>query len=244
VPRWAEHVYLETAQNRQADSEKVFKTVLGASGDELRSGALWFNWAEMKWLSNEVEAAKAIIGKSTGQGLPDTSVAILRVKRELDQRASEPTHAFSTRIHWIRLRSLFELLFSKDIDSATTIFEDHLIGGDISSEAKESLITASVLLLYQHFIVLKHPGKPSLLRDHVERALCLFPDNTVLWGVFLEAEQGYGIWGRVRRMLGSVQEKSVSRRVLEIWIAMRDRRWDAEVDRVRAGLTIGLDNGR
>ena len=59
--------------------------------------------------------------------------------------------------------------------------------------------------------------------------------------MFLEAEKGQAIWGRVRAMLGetaadgSGKEKGVARRVAEVWVAGWEKgRWEAEAERMIA----------
>ena len=81
---------------------------------------------------------------------------------------------------------------------------------------------ASLSMLYNHAVVLKSPTPPALLRDRVERAVEVYPNNTAVMGIFLEAEKGQEIWGRVRATLGETaadgtgKTKGVARRPMHL----------------------------
>lgn len=79
----------------------------------------------------------------------------------------------------------------------------------------------------------------------------LYPSNTFILGIFLEAQKGQGIWGRVRAILGEsatdtgMREKSLARRVAEVWMAGWEKgRWEAEQERTRGGLSAAVQSER
>ena len=106
-------------------------------------------------------------------------------------------------------------------------------------------------MLYNNATVLRNPTPPALFRERVENAIAVYPNNTAILGMFLEAEKGQGIWGRVRALLGETaadgtgKEKGVARRVAEVWVAGWEKgRWEAEVERIRNGLAAAVEHDR
>jgi len=116
---------------------------------------------------------------------------------------------------------------------------------------QESMAIASLGMLYHHISTLKSPTRPVVLRERLETAVELFPDNTILLGMFLEMQRGQGLWGRVRKLgdinnFGDVAyEKGVSRCAAEIWLGGWEKgRWFWEVERIRGSLTAAIENER
>lgn len=106
-------------------------------------------------------------------------------------------------------------------------------------------------MIYHHGVTLRNPTPPALLRERVEKAVDAYPSNTVILGMFLEAEKGRGVWGGVRALLGETtadgigKDKDVPRRVAEVWVAGWEKgRWEAEKERTRSGLVAAVDNER
>jgi hypothetical protein len=99
--------------------------------------------------------------------------------------------------------------------------------------------------------MLRSPYPPAVLRDRLQIAIDTYPDNSLVLGMFLEAEKGHGIWGRVRAQLGQStaeggpREKSISRRITEVWVAGWEKgRWQSEIERTRSGLTAAAESER
>jgi hypothetical protein len=110
---------------------------------------------------------------------------------------------------------------------------------------------ASLGMLYHYISTLKSPARPIILRERLEYAVQLFPDNTILLGMFLEMQRGQGLWGRVQKLGDSnisgdiVHVKSVSRCAAEIWLGGWEKdRWFWEVERIRSRLTAAIENER
>jgi len=100
-------------------------------------------------------------------------------------------------------------------------------------------------------VTLRNPTPPSLLRDRLEKSIDVYPSNTVILGMFLEAEKGQAVWGRVRGLLGETttdglrKDKDVLRRAAEVWMASWEKgRWEAEKERTRSGLAAAVENER
>lgn len=240
-------------RGRPQEARKVYQTVLVASTPAPTTPGvchLWCDWAELEWLIGNDEDALSVILRAAGVEGRE-GIAILRAKRNLDDLANTALSP-QERGSWTKIRALLELLVSKDPATALTIF-DNVIERDagktwrIGSVRHESILLASLLMVYRHGTVLKKPVKSALLRERVEAALELYPSNSIIIGLFLEGEKGQGVWGRVRAALGDSlgKEKGVFRKVEEVWIANWEKgRWEGEIERIRSGLTIAVDNDR
>ncbi|KAJ7225643.1 NRDE-2, necessary for RNA interference-domain-containing protein [Mycena pura] len=243
---WAAHGRLEQLRGRSDDARKVYETVLTSNPGPIRPGAgqLWYDWAEMEWLSGRVDAALKIILSCVGVE-SSGGVALLRSKRNLDNNLNAVDG--QARQPWVKLRALLELLAGAGPEHAVQVFENQLSLQQAGSTEHESLILANLLMLYRYSAVLGNPMPPALLRERVERAVKLYPSNPVLLGLFLEGQRGQGMWGKVRAMLGegSGVEKGVLRRLEETWIAGWDKgRWEAELERTRSGLAAAMESER
>ncbi|KAI0307929.1 NRDE-2, necessary for RNA interference-domain-containing protein [Multifurca ochricompacta] len=248
LPHWAAHARLERFRGRLEEARKVYETVLSSpasSRNRLSAGPLWWDWAEMEWLTGHFEATTGVVLRAAeveGFG----GLAILRGKRALEATADEiPETLWKVREAWTRLGALLELLTG---DSLPSFLTAPLVAGTVT---QESMTMASVGMLYHHIFTLRSPIRPAILRERLEKAVELFPNNTILLGMFLEMQKGQGLWGRVR-MLRDVsissditQEKGVSRRATEVWLGQWEKgQWSSEVERIRGGLTSAIESER
>ena len=200
----------------------------------------------MEWLNDKPEAAITVIlraSKATGS----EGVAILRAKQYLTEQ-NDHSECWEESESWTKLRALLELLTSKDVDGMLKVFDDCRQAPKSGTLPHESMVTACLMILYQHGLVLKYPSKAATLRERAETALDLYPCNTVILGIFLEVERGQGVWGRVqRRMYGQVTEnrETVYRKVQQVWLPNWDKpRWDVDIERTRSVLNTALDEER
>ncbi|KAG2150143.1 NRDE-2, necessary for RNA interference-domain-containing protein [Suillus cothurnatus] len=252
LPHWAIHARLERLRDHADDARKIYQTVLVASQrppNQPFVGQLWWDWAEMEWLSGDQNAALRVIQRSVnieGAG----GMMVLRVKRALDDTISCAHEQWKDQESWIKLRALIELLTSSSQDGALTIFDSQPSVNE-SFGPRESTMVASLMLLYNHSVMLRSPYPPAVLRDRLQIAIDTYPDNSLVLGMFLEAEKGHGIWGRVRAQLGQStaeggpREKSISRRITEVWVAGWEKgRWQSEIERTRSGLTAAAESER
>ncbi|KAJ7169756.1 NRDE-2, necessary for RNA interference-domain-containing protein [Mycena filopes] len=244
---WAAHGRLEQLRGQLDDARKVYKTVLSTPSPPARPGIgqLWWDWAEMEWLEGKADAAlKVILGSAGVEG--SGGIVLLRAKRNLDDNADAAEEG-QEREPWVRLRALMELLSANEPEQALQVFDSRLTTEKVGTAPHESLVLSELLMLYRHGTVLRNPTPPALLRERVEKALGVYPSNSVLLGLFLEGEKGQGVWGKVRAMLGEggATEKGILRRAAEVWVAGWDRsRWEAEVERTRNGLAAAVDSER
>ena len=205
----------------------------------------------MEWLSDGQNAALRVIQRSVSiEGTGGTMV--LRLKRSLDDMVSYAHKQRKDREAWMKLRALLELLTSSSQDAALAIFDSQVAASDHESpSAREGIMVASLMLLYNHSVILRSPTPPSVLRERLQAAIDAYPNNSLVLGMFLEAEKGHGIWGRVRAQLGQTTinggatEKSVSRRIAEVWVAgWETGRWESEIERTRNGLAAAAESER
>jgi len=236
-------------RGRLDEARKIYQAILIASRlGNTRPGEsqLWWNWAEMEWLDGGDEQALNVILSSVRMEAPATGITILRTKRSLDDMiaSTELSPQWKEYEAWVKLRALLDLLTSQDPTAALAIFDEPLKKG---SCPKESLTTAALVLLYFHGVILKRPTPPSILRERAGTAVEMYQSNSIILGIFLEAEKGQGIWGRVRTTLGSNagRIKDVARRAEEIWMAgWQQGRWQSEVERTRNGLAAAVEHER
>ncbi|KAJ7038329.1 NRDE-2, necessary for RNA interference-domain-containing protein [Mycena alexandri] len=244
---WAAHGRLEQLRDRLDDARKVYETVLSTPSPAARPGIgqLWWDWAEMEWLAGKSNAALKIILRSAGvEG--SGGIVLLRAKRNLNDNA-EAVGEGREREPWVKLRALMELLSANEPEQALQVFDSRLTTQKAGTAPHESLVVGELLMLYRHGAVLRNPIPPALLRERVEKAVAVYPSNSVVLGLFLEGEKGQGVWGKVRAMLGEGGgiEKGILRRVEEVWVAGWDKsRWEAEVERTRNGLAAAVDSER
>lgn len=249
VPLWAAHARLQRLRGRLDDARKVYQTVLASSKpDSLAHRQLWWDWAEMEWLAGRSDTATEVILRSTGfQGIG--GIALLRAKRHLQEATAISSIHWKDREYSIKIWALFEILTTSP-EAALAILDVQLSALDPGSTAHESLAVVCLSLLYVHGIVLRQPMPPALLRERAERIIELYPSNTVVLGMFLDAQKGQAIWGRVKALFGEGTEagmldKDLSRRVAEVWVASWEKgRWEAEQERTRGGLSAAVQSER
>lgn len=251
LPHWAAHARLERMRGRIEDTRKVYQTVLISkrySPTQAFIGQLWWDWAELEWLNGDQDVALRVVmrsGNVDGTG----GVMILRAKRNLEDIMNATHGLWEDREAWVKLRALIDLLTGSSLPAMLTIFDSQPVG--VGKTLGESMMVASLVMLYNHGVVLRSPTPPTLLRDRLQVAIRKFPSNTIVLGMFLEAEKGYGVWGRVRSQLGEgvadggAREKGVSRRAAEVWVAGWERgRWEVEIERTRNGLVAAVEGER
>jgi hypothetical protein len=202
----------------------------------------------MEWLDHAPEAALQVILRATstnGSG----SVVILRCKRELDDICRGfPDDSWRKCEPWLKLRALLELLTTSP-SAALAIFDARLGQFAPSTEAHESLILVSLSMLYSYGNTLRSPISSGFLRQRAEQAFQLYPNNTIILGIFLEAEKGQSIWGRVNLMLNETgsgaPEKNLVRILSEIWaICWQKGSWKGEEERIRSRLSAAVESNR
>ncbi|KAF8912990.1 NRDE-2, necessary for RNA interference-domain-containing protein [Gymnopilus junonius] len=245
---WDAHAQLERRRGRVDSARKLYETILISSKPHSTQegvGRLYSNWVEMEWLAGNDQQALGVILKSVDLSGLASGVAILRTKRSLED-AAESARAWKEQEAWVKLRALLELLTGNEPEAAFTVFDKYLLGENDSS-IRESLTTASLVIVYCYGTILKRPMAPSILRERAHTAFAHYPSNSIILGILLETEKGQGVWGRIRSMLGGNDGKikGVARRIEEVWLAGWEKgRWLGEVERTRNGLAAAVEHER
>jgi hypothetical protein len=251
IPHWAAHASLERIRGRQIEARKIYETVLAVSYQQTivpGVGQMWCDWAEMEWLAGNDQAALEVILRSAGIGRRADGVAILRAKRALEEFSRQDGMVWRDKQAWIELRSLMEVLMSNDLNTMLEVFDRCLASEDLTagSQMHESLLTACLIMIYRYGVVLKNAFRPALLRDRVRVGLEQYPDNPLIFGLFLEVERGQWMWGYKRRVLGadSNREKGILRKALEVWAGTRERgMWETQIE-IRTTLREAVEMDR
>ncbi|PCH33837.1 hypothetical protein WOLCODRAFT_61797 [Wolfiporia cocos MD-104 SS10] len=248
---WTAHARLERLRSRLDDARKIYQTVLiGTRATRFGQSLPWWDWVEMEWLAGQPDAALEVITRAAGaEGT--SGIAILKARRFLAEATTfRVLTAWEEREAWIKLSVLLELTTSSP-QSALTVADAYLAQLTPGQAPHESMTVALLAILHAHGRVLRNPMPPALLQERALDAIKAYPSNTFILGIFLEAEKGHGIWGRVRGILGEsavigeMKEKDLARRVAEVWMAGWEKgRWEAEQERTRGGLSAAVQSDR
>lgn len=152
---WAAHGRIERIRGRLEEARKLYQTVLTSTPpDRAGQSVLWWDWAEMEWLSGRSEAAIEVLVRSAGsQGA--SGITILRTKRHFEDSISQcPLFRWKEREGWIKMRALLELVTSS-IGAALGTIDVHLARMKTGTVEHESLTAASLMLVYHHGTILK-----------------------------------------------------------------------------------------
>ncbi|KZS95938.1 hypothetical protein SISNIDRAFT_330589 [Sistotremastrum niveocremeum HHB9708] len=266
LPHWRAHAYLERVRGKTDDARKVYEAAL--SGTTLQqAGAIemWRCYAEMEWLSGRSDSALMCLCRAANVnvGAQVAPVHILKAKQRMEVELSNDM-PHEVRAIWVYMRALLELLTS-GLEAALDLIDGHLnTNFELGSPPHEKLVVASVMLVYHFSITLKNVCPRAILRQRSSDGIISYPSNTILLGCFLESEKGEGVWGRVRHLIGEdtlvksrrlhnqvqsdapegpLREKSVVRRVWEIWVMTRwigGGRFAVEIERIRTSLSTAL----
>ncbi|KAH9175483.1 DUF1740-domain-containing protein [Lactarius sanguifluus] len=206
LPHWAAHARLERLRGRLDEARKIYQTVL-SSPASTRS--------RLSTAGGSEAATRVVLRAAEVEGFG--GLATLRGKRAIEAAAHEiPETLWKVREAWLRLGALLELLTGNSLPSFLTA---HLEAGAV---AQESMAVASLGMLYHHIVTLRNPT----------RAVELFPENTIILGMFLEMQQGQRLWGGVRKLAGWC--RGVGNRGQWLW----------EVERIRNSLIVALESER
>jgi hypothetical protein len=117
---------------------------------------------------------------------------------------SEDSTERQVAFHITRCYGLFEYL-SSGLDSACSIYEhtlDYITGRQAERGYESEIIWIEyATLLYHHSINNSGGYKPSILRDAMERALKLFPNNTIFLAFYIWNESKTKMYNRVHQLL-------------------------------------------
>lgn len=221
----------------------------------------------MEWLTGEDDRARDVVLRAAGADpAARCAMSILWAKRALEDRihAQECPGGWKEREGWVCLRALWEILAGGTgaAEEGIAVLEGYVRDLALEGVARESAWTKMLLMVWKHANLLGRQIRRGAIRekviDVVNRVESCGQTDTTILGVFLEGEKGESVWGRVRALTGEEggtadekgltfgrREKGVVRRVWEVWLATWERgRWEAEVERVRNSLDVGVKEER
>ncbi|KAG8969019.1 hypothetical protein FRC03_004986 [Tulasnella sp. 419] len=262
--RWASHAKLERIRGKPDEAVKIYEaclegTSLGANPRKNNSETLYWDWAQLIWLSGgraDVILLRAA-DMSGGGDVTVSSVSILRAKKKLDawieeRHAADEEDGRHVLLALVNIRALLELL-SGDLTRALSIY-DKVDPQRFTSSIRtqrllgEMLAISSTLLAYYHTTGHhRSPVPPSILQGHVSTLIPLYTRNTILLGVWLESERGESVWGRVKSVvrdviLGDSEAACVGGWLWAIW--QETVNWAWEVGRVKGVLSKCTESER
>ncbi|KAI8088685.1 NRDE-2, necessary for RNA interference-domain-containing protein [Halteromyces radiatus] len=222
IKLWNAYAQMEKSHDRPEEARKVYQLALTAAKDfspnERRNIPLLYRmYAQMELEYNRPEEALNIIfSLATGDQYVEnsdrpTKSRLLQAKEYFKQESNmtrqhltETDNATTTAMAYESLvcYGLFVYLVDS-IDSAVQVYEDlldylrqhHIERGFFS----EKVWVAYVELLHRHSTKRKENGyRPGLLRQACSSGLELFPNNTILLGLFMWNESRTWIYNRVQ----------------------------------------------
>ncbi|KAG8953813.1 hypothetical protein FRC04_001443 [Tulasnella sp. 424] len=273
LSRWSAHARLERIRGRTPDARKVYEASLLSHSTNLsedkRKGVtnMWWDWAEMEWLSGDAVAAQRVVLRAVGMQVEGATAnvsgaAVLRTKRALEglvlgklEASTGSEEAAEDLVSLVNLQALLDLLAGANPEVALGRYKFDLPAPSTNPRPHrrryllESLAVASTRLLYHHTHTLRAAVPPSIFRQHCTSAIHLHPYNTILLGMWLESEKGERVWGRVRDTIREVVVPERSGGVdisSAMWAVWKERVGEAgsEVERARGVLARGIGGER
>ncbi|KAI7908306.1 NRDE-2, necessary for RNA interference-domain-containing protein [Cokeromyces recurvatus] len=224
---WNAYAQMEKSHDHINESRKVYLTALSMyhtfPKDEQESlPLLYYMFAKLELENNKPnEALKILVSMSdsvpynAAMPLPSTPL-ILRAREYFSQKLaqlstlSESYRERQNALNMISCAALFEYL-SSGLDSACSIYE-HALEYIKERQAERGYASEAIWieyagLLYYHFTTEKM-YKPRVLRYAMERALSLFPNNTIFLAFYIWNESKTKIYNRVQHLLNDALNKN------------------------------------
>ncbi|KAL0074451.1 NRDE-2, necessary for RNA interference-domain-containing protein [Phycomyces blakesleeanus] len=224
---WNAYAQLEKSHDKPQEARKVYQTTLSAyhtfpSSDQEDIPLVYcmFSQLEIEY-DNHDEALNILVAMGNQQpyqpnGDKPSSTQLLRAKEFFSQKTmqlstlsdsdKEDRIAHSYNVCY----ALFEYL-TFGLESACAVYEQALLYiKEHQAErgyASETMWMAYAELLYRHATRGYGGHKPIILREAMERALQLFPNNTLFLGLFIWNEARTRIHNRVRNFFGLALDK-------------------------------------
>ncbi|ORZ00282.1 NRDE-2, necessary for RNA interference-domain-containing protein [Syncephalastrum racemosum] len=223
---WNAYAQLEKNAGKFKEARKVYTTALKSyrtfpDADKGFGVPLLYRlFAEMEWEQGRPETALSILASISKDTYESTNKApgqteILKAAKFYEQRTAQVSiisaleHEREAALQLIACQALFVYL-SRDIDAASQIYERAIVQLEAQHAERgvesEMLWVDYVKLLYNHARTSAH-FKPAALRRVLQRALDLFPNNTVFLGLFIWNERRTKIYGRVRDFFTSALDR-------------------------------------
>ncbi|CAO0790696.1 unnamed protein product [Mucor circinelloides] len=223
---WNAYAQMEKSHDRTDEARKVYLTALSMyhtfpENEKRNAPVLYYMFAKLELENNRPhEALKILTSISNNQPYndqtpPPTSTLILKTREYFSQKLaqlstlSDSPSERQIAIHMVGCCGLFEYL-SSGLESACLVYQ-HALDYIKERQAERGYESEMVwveyaTLLYRHATT-STSYKPGLLRQAMEQALALFPNNTIFLGFYIWNESKTKIFNRVQHMLNDAVKK-------------------------------------
>ncbi|KAI8340046.1 NRDE-2, necessary for RNA interference-domain-containing protein [Chlamydoabsidia padenii] len=226
IKLWNAYAQMEKGYGRQDEARKVYQLALAAAkdftdDDRLLVPLLYRMYAQLEMEYGQPHEALCILLGMATEGrtekpLSPSSQADINSAKEFFSRISTLTRHYLTQqnndiqttiaYESLVCHALFEYLVN-GVDGASQVYqqifdylsENHIDRGFIS----EKIRVSHVELLYHHAIRNNSGYQPSKLRHATKHGLALFPNNTILLGLFIWNESKTWIYNRVQGLFAT-----------------------------------------
>ncbi|CEP11433.1 hypothetical protein [Parasitella parasitica] len=224
---WNAYAQMEKSHNRLDEARKVYLTALSMyhtfSETEQRNIPILYNmFANLEMEDNRPqEALKILTSMSTNQPYndqtpPPTSTLILKTREYFSQKLAQLSTLSQSQserhiaVSMVGCSALFEYL-SSGLDSACLVYR-HALDYIKDRQAERGYESEVVwidyaTLLYRHAAT-STSYKPGSLRQAMEHALALFPNNTIFLAFYIWNESKTKIYNRVQHLLNDAVRKN------------------------------------
>ncbi|PVG04525.1 DUF1740-domain-containing protein [Serendipita vermifera] len=202
IAKWERHAKLERMRGKYPEASKIYKMTISMNAQSINMPSLIADAVEFFWLQSDPTQAKELLFAFLGIQGDLSGLNLLRARRTLEAKASQYFSSTKQRDACLRIRFFVELV-SSNIEEASLVLEKHLEDMQDGPGLHESITTWLCVTLYEIAQLRGSMVPRSTVAGRVASAVTQYPHNTILLGLFLECERGFGIWGNVRKMLDS-----------------------------------------
>ncbi|KAI7849022.1 NRDE-2, necessary for RNA interference-domain-containing protein [Circinella umbellata] len=219
---WNAYAQMEKSHGKLKEARKVYQTALATyqtfpKKDQVMVPLVYSAFAQLEWEEGRSdEALKILVSFGVEQpydekeSLP-TNAQILKAQRFFEQKTSQLSmlirnneQEMDIAYHYTICYALFRLL-TRNMIEASNVYENALeyIQEHNAERGFESevLWVAYAKLIYKNVEMNHHKGyKPGHLRSLLQRAILLFPNNTVFIGLYVWNEARTKLHNRVKSM--------------------------------------------
>ncbi|KAI9250894.1 NRDE-2, necessary for RNA interference-domain-containing protein [Phascolomyces articulosus] len=222
---WNAYAQMEKSHGKLKEARKVYQTALATyhtfpNQDQAMIPLVCSAFAQLEWEEGQSDEALKILASLGSEqpyepkGPAPSNAQILKVQRFYEQKTSQLSmltgstkQEMDISFHYTICYALFQFL-TRGITEASNVFEHALeyIEERHAERGFESevLWVAYAKIVYKNISMNHRKGyKPGHLRYLLQRALLLFPNNTVFIGLYVWNEARTKLYNRVRSMFTS-----------------------------------------
>lgn len=223
---WNAYAQMEKSHNRMDEARKVYLTALSMyhtfpEQEQRNAPILYHMFAKLELETNRPQEALKILASMSShepyndQTPPPTSTLILKTREYFSQKLAQLSTLSPSQterhiaLNMVACCGLFEYL-SSGLDSACLVYQ-HALDYIKERQAErgyesETMWIDYATLLYRHATT-SSSYKPGILRQAMEQALALFPNNTIFLGFYMWNESKTKLFNRVQHLLNDAVKK-------------------------------------